>query len=122
MTFLSSESDLIFLFKHPRYLVFFKTFCFIPSSAKIFQHNLNPQANQVHKHIKLIQIYALKVAPKCVTILSPLDFKRLPVQVFSERPLHITLKYIYIYISYLYFCDLSYPIKAKTIFIYCYSY
>lgn len=41
--------------------------------------------SQVHKHGKLIWMHTLKLTPKCVNILSPLDFKRPVVQVFSER-------------------------------------
>lgn len=57
------------------------------SSAKAFKHRLNPQSSKVHKHVKLILMHALKLTLKCVTILSPLDFKRPGVQVFSERQL-----------------------------------
>lgn len=57
-------------------------------------------------------MHALKLTLKCVTILSPLDFKRPKVQVFSERQL----------ISFnkknkkkLYSPDISDPVKAKTL-------
>lgn len=71
MTFLSSESDLIFLFKHATYLVFLQTFSFMAQFSKAFKHRLNHQANQAHNHIKLIQTHTSKLIPKYVTILSP---------------------------------------------------
>jgi len=55
--------------------------------------------SQVEYINMLIWKHALKLTPKYVTILFPLDFKRLAVQVFSERQVFHLIKKIFIYIS-----------------------